>query len=60
MWRPWGQYACGFVEVELPGHDGGQVRARVDQLIALCRLPCLIGLSRCFGSDCMAPEYNGT
>lgn len=27
MWRPWGQYACGFVEVELPGHDGGQAVA---------------------------------
>ncbi|KAL4443328.1 hypothetical protein ABPG75_011065 [Micractinium tetrahymenae] len=24
MWRPWGQYACGYVEVELAAQDGGQ------------------------------------
>ncbi|KAL4420912.1 hypothetical protein ABPG77_001253 [Micractinium sp. CCAP 211/92] len=24
MWRPWGQHACGFVEVELPAHGGEQ------------------------------------
>lgn len=24
MWRPWGQYSCGYVEVELAAEDGGQ------------------------------------